>query len=55
VRTNMPPDAPGTITDQQAIDVIAHMFAVSTIPAGDKELPADPKALEAFVIETEAK
>src|SRR5215813_7233001 len=28
VRTNMPPDAPDTLTDQQAIDVIAHMFAV---------------------------
>jgi cytochrome c len=55
VRTNMPPDAPDTITDQQAIDVIAHMFAVSTIPAGEKELPADRKALEAFVIEVQAK
>jgi len=52
---NMPPDAPGTLTDQQAIDVITHMFAVSAIPAGDKELPADPKALESIVIEAEAK
>src|SRR5215467_13168347 len=34
VRSEMPPDAPDTLTDQQAIDVIAHMFAVSTIPAG---------------------
>jgi mono/diheme cytochrome c family protein len=55
VRTNMPTDAPGTLTDQQAIDVITYMFAVSTIPAGDKELPADPKALENIVIEAEAK
>src|SRR6185312_525826 len=55
VRTNMPSDAPDTITDQQAIDVIAHMFAVSTMPAGEKELPADPKALEAFVIEVQGK
>jgi len=31
------------------------MFAVSTIPAGDKELPADPAALENIVIEAEAK
>jgi alcohol dehydrogenase (cytochrome c) len=55
VHMNMPPDAPGTLTPQQAADVIAHMFAVSTIPAGDKELPADPKALENIVIEAEAK
>jgi cytochrome c len=50
----MPPDAPETLTDQQAIDVIAHMFAVSTMPAGDKELPADPAALAGIVIQEEA-
>jgi hypothetical protein len=55
VRTEMPPDAPNTLTDQQAIDAIAHMFAVSTIPAGDKELPTDPAALGTIVIEAEAK
>jgi mono/diheme cytochrome c family protein len=53
--TKMPPDAPGTLNDQQCADAIAHMFAMSNMPAGDKELPADPKALENFVIETEAK
>jgi mono/diheme cytochrome c family protein len=51
VRTQMPPDNPGTLTDQQAIDAIAHMFAVSNIPPGDKELPPDPKALADVVIE----
>ena len=35
VRRTMPPDAPGTLTDQQSIDAIAHMFAVSGMPAGD--------------------
>src|SRR5262245_43411971 len=55
VHDEMPPDAPATLTNQQTIDVIAHMFAVSTIPAGGKELPADPKALENIVIEAEAK
>jgi mono/diheme cytochrome c family protein len=55
VRTQMPPDAPDTLTDQQAIDAIAHMFAVSTIPAGEKELPTDPAALGTIVIEAEAK
>lgn len=55
VRERMPSDNPGTLTDQQAADVIAHMFAVSNIPTGSKELPASMKSLEAFVIEAEGK
>ena len=50
VREVMPTDRPGTITDQQAINFIAYMFAVSDIPAGDKELPPDRKVLEGIVI-----
>jgi cytochrome c len=55
VRHTMPPDAPGTLTDQQCVDSIAHMFAVSGMPAGDKELPRDPKALANIVIEAQPK
>ncbi len=55
VREMMPTDAPGTLTEQQAIDVIAHMFAVSEIPAGEKELPTDPKMLEGIVIGAQPK
>jgi mono/diheme cytochrome c family protein len=55
VREMMPTDRPGTLTDQQSIDAIAYMFAVSDIPAGDKELPADAKALEGIVIEGQPK
>jgi hypothetical protein len=51
----MPPDAPNTLTDQQAIDAIAHMFAVSGMPPGDKELSTDPKALATIVIEAQSK
>jgi cytochrome c len=51
VRQTMPPDAPGTLTDQQALDSIAHMFAVSNIPAGNSELPLDPKALANILID----
>lgn len=50
VRKMMPTDNPGTLDDQQAIDAIAYMFAVSEIPAGGKELPPDPKLLEDIVI-----
>jgi mono/diheme cytochrome c family protein len=55
VREMMPTDRPGTLTDQQAIDSIAHMLAVSDIPAGDKELPTDKKALEGIVINAQKK
>ena len=51
VRHTMPPDSPGTLTDQQSIDAIAHMLAVSGIPAGNRELPLDPKALANILIE----
>ena len=51
VRHTMPPDAPGTLTDQQSIDAIAHMFAVSGMPAGDRELPPDANALANIVIQ----
>ena len=47
----MPPDNPGSTSDQQAVDVVAYMFSVSEIPAGDKELPTDRKALEGIVIQ----
>jgi hypothetical protein len=55
VREMMPPDSPGTLTAQQSIDAIAHMFAVSDMPAGDKELPPDPNALANIVIEAQPK
>ena len=55
VRNTMPPDAPGTLTDQQSIDAIAHMFAVSEMPTGDKELPVDLNALSRILIEAKPK
>ena len=55
VRHTMPTDSPGTLTDQQAVDAIAHMLAVSGIPAGDRELPPDPKALANILIEAQPR
>jgi cytochrome c len=55
VRHTMPPDSPGTLTDQQSIDAIAHMLAVSGMPAGNRELPLDPNALANIVIEAQPK
>ena len=55
VRHTMPPDAPGTLTEQQTIDAIAHMLAVSGMPPGQKELPPDLKALGSILIEAKPK
>lgn len=55
IRHKMPPDAPNTLTDQQAADAIAHMLAMSGIPDGSSELPADPKALENILVEAQAR
>lgn len=55
IRQTMPTDSPGTLTDQQALDAIAYMLAVSNIPAGAKELPLDLKALANIVIEAKPK
>jgi len=55
VRHTMPPDAPNTLTDQQSVDAIAHMLAVSGMPPGNRELPPDPKALANILIEAGPK
>jgi mono/diheme cytochrome c family protein len=55
VQQKMPPDTPGRLSAQESADAIAHMFAVSNIPAGDKELPADPIVLRDIVIVPESK
>jgi hypothetical protein len=55
VHTKMPPDNPGTLSAQDSIDAIAHMLAVSTIPAGAKELAPDPKTLATIVIGEQPK
>ena len=55
VREMMPTDAPARLRISKRSTSIAYMFAVSEIPAGDKELPTDPKALEGIVIEAQAQ
>jgi cytochrome c len=55
VWTKMPTDNPGTLTAQDSIDSIAHMFAVSEMPPGDKELLPDVAALADIVIADKPK
>jgi hypothetical protein len=47
----MPPDNPGSRSDQEYVDVIAHIFALSGAPVGDTELPPDAAALDFIYIE----
>jgi cytochrome c len=51
IRMTMPPDNPQSRSDQEYLDVIAHLLALSGAPAGATELPLDPEALNSIVIE----
>jgi mono/diheme cytochrome c family protein len=42
----MPPDRPGGLTDQNYADLIAYILSNNGYTAGDKELPADPNAMQ---------
>lgn len=54
LKTKMPLDNPGQLTDQEYVDVIATMLTVSKVPAGDTELPPDTSALAGIVINEKA-
>lgn len=47
-RGTMPADKPGTLTPEQATDVIAYLLHKGSFPTGQTELPADPAALKAI-------
>ena len=45
IRSSMPQDAPGSLSRQQTVDVIAYMLKLSKIPAGEVELITEASAL----------
>ena len=49
--TTMPPDSPGGLTAQQYADVLAYIFELNELPAGQEELSANREALMAILIE----
>ena len=49
-RATMPANNPGFLTDQEFVDVIAYMLAVSGAPAGSEELRPDSQALVGIVV-----
>ena len=53
-RATMPLTNPGSLDEQEYIDVIAYMLQLTGLPAGDEELPADPGVLAGIFIEQQA-
>lgn len=50
IRATMPADAPGSLTPAEAADLIAFILSRNTMPAGPKELPAEPAALRGITL-----
>jgi len=47
----MPDDSPGSLTDQQYVDVIAYVLELNGYATGESELPATEAALDQFVMD----
>ncbi len=45
IRTTMPLENPGRLRRQEYADVLAYVFRLNGLPAGEVELSADPEAL----------
>ena len=50
-RATMPESNPGSLTDEEYVDVIVYMLSVGGMPAGDDELQPDPQSLARIVIQ----
>lgn len=50
-RATMPESNPGSLTDQEYIDIIAYMLSVSGMPTGSNELPPDAQILARTLIQ----
>jgi len=50
IHATMPPSEEGTLSGQRTADLVAAIFQKNQFPAGQAELPADPKALADIAI-----
>ena len=48
--TTMPPSAPGSLSGQVYVDIVAYVLERNQIPAGDVELQPDAAALRSIII-----
>ena len=51
ITTTMPENAPGSLSDEQYVDVIAYVLQMNGFEAGTNELPATKAALDQFVMD----
>ncbi len=51
VRTRMPYDNPGKLKRREYADVLAYIFSLNGLPAGDAEMKSDRRSLEEILIE----
>jgi mono/diheme cytochrome c family protein len=51
IRTTMPVDNPGRLSREQYADIVAYLFKLNRLPAGDRPLPADDEGLKQVRIE----
>lgn len=54
VKEKMPKNDPGSLTVEEAAQVLAYLLKVNDVPAGETELPIDVDALKKIVIEMPA-
>lgn len=52
IRSAMPYSSPGSLTDQQYVDVTAYILRLNEFPAGGTELPPDEDAMRAISFST---
>jgi mono/diheme cytochrome c family protein len=50
-RATMPEGNPGSLTDEEYVDVISYMLSVNRMPVGDDDLRPDPQSLARAVIQ----
>jgi hypothetical protein len=48
MKAKMPPDRPGSLTDQSYADLAAFLLDANGYPKGDKELPPDRPSQQAM-------
>lgn len=54
ISETMPQMEPASLSKQEYIDVVAYLLQLNRMPAGEKELTADPALLKAIRIDTAA-
>ncbi|MEQ1579964.1 MAG: c-type cytochrome [Steroidobacteraceae bacterium] len=50
-KAKMPPDGPGSLSDQSYVEVVSYLLDANGYPRGDKELPVDVEAQQAMTLQ----